>query len=66
MAKKKAIKEEPTDADLLGGNPVEIEVKEPEIIAVIKPNPKEYRGGNELRIPAFIGYHPITGAEVWQ
>lgn len=35
---------------------VEISVKEPEVVAEIKPASKEKK---------FVGYHPITNEEVW-
>jgi hypothetical protein len=58
MAKKKAKAEETIiDEDLLGS---EIEIKEPEIVAVIK-QPSVETSKNKT----FIGYHPISGEEVW-
>ena len=42
--------------DLLSSE-VEISVKEPEVVAEIKPASTE---------KIFVGYHPITGEEVWQ
>jgi hypothetical protein len=35
---------------------VEISVKQPEVVAEIKPASKD---------KIFVGYHPITGKEVW-
>jgi hypothetical protein len=48
-----------TDPDLLGGSDVAVEIKETpsEVIAEIKPVEKE---------KIFLGYHPITGKEVWK
>lgn len=36
---------------------VEISVKEPEVVAEITPSSKK---------KIFLGYHPITGVEVWK
>jgi hypothetical protein len=54
MAKK--IKEKEITDDLLGGNVAEVEVKLPEVKAVIKDAKKE---------KVFLGYHPTDGYEVW-
>lgn len=58
-SKKKSIESVESDLDdtsLLGGD-IEIAVKEPEIVAVIKPAKKD---------KILLGYHPITGEEVWK
>lgn len=60
MAKKKAKNTEVKEVieakvdELLGGE-VEVVVKDPEIVAVIQPKEKK-----------MIGYHPITGKEIWE
>ncbi len=55
MAKKAKKEIEIKEDELLGGNVAEVEVTE-EVKAVIKPVKKE---------KTFLGYHPITGVEVW-
>lgn len=62
MAKKikktiESVESELDDVSLLGGSVAEITIKEPEIVAVIKPTKKE---------KILLGFHPITGAEVWK
>lgn len=54
--KKKETTPEVNDIDLLGGNVAEIEVEEPEVVAVINTVKKEKK---------FLGFHPITKEEVW-
>lgn len=61
MAKKKKSEEvkeiiEAKVDELLGGE-VAIEVKDPEVVAQIIPQAKEKK---------FIGYHPITGKEIYE
>jgi hypothetical protein len=56
MARKKKVEEEVIKDDDLLGTEVVVEVKEPEVVAEISPKKEK-----EL-----LGYHPITGEEIWQ